>query len=290
VRGGYVGVDVFFVISGFLITGLLLRERSDTGKISIVAFYARRVRRILPAATVVVILTVLAAYHFLGFLEGDSVANDARWASVFLANIHFAAIGTQYFSAEAPPSPLQHMWSLGVEEQFYVVWPTVVLLVGAVLPRVSLRMRLGAVLGVIIVASFSWSVIETLHNGTRAYFSPLTRAWELAAGGLLAVAAPLLGRIPRKVAIWLGFLYTVTRCIPGQRSPCRCSGPQRSSLPDRLRPALVRSCCFDRVPSNGLASARLPCTSGTGRFSSLPWSTPGTHLSSGRTSCWCWSP
>jgi peptidoglycan/LPS O-acetylase OafA/YrhL len=205
VRGGYVGVDVFFVISGFLITGLLFKEADNSGRVSLTRFYARRFRRILPAATVVIILTVLASYHWLGFLQGNSVAIDAKWASVFLANIHFAVIGTQYFGSETPPSPLQHMWSLSVEEQFYAVWPLLLLTVTMIARRISLRLRLGAVLVVIIGASLAWSIIETSQNGVWAYFSPLTRAWELAAGGLIAVAAPLAARIPKPVALVVGF-------------------------------------------------------------------------------------
>ena len=200
IRGGYVGVDVFFVISGFLITGLLLRERTERGTTSIRHFYARRARRILPAATVVVVFTVIASYHLLGFVVGNTVADDAKWTAVFMANLHFAAIGTTYLGSQAPPSPLQHMWSLGVEEQFYVVWPTLFFLIAVVGRRTSLRVRLGIVLSAIIVASFAWSVIETSQSATWAYFSPLTRAWELALGGLVAVAWPLVRRIPPAVA------------------------------------------------------------------------------------------
>lgn len=215
IRGGFVGVDVFFVLSGFLITGLLLKERLDRGTVSLRGFYARRVRRILPAATVVIVVSVLASYYWLGFLEGNSVADDARWAAVFLANIHFAAIGTNYFTALAPPSPLQHMWSLGVEEQFYVVWPTLVVVVGLIGKRLDLRLRLGLVLGAIAAASFAWSVLETWQNGTSAYFSPLTRAWELALGGLLAVGSQLLPKIPRKLAIVLGIAGLIGILVSG---------------------------------------------------------------------------
>ena len=129
VSGGYVGVDVFFVISGFVITGVLLRERASSGRTSIFAFYGRRCRRIIPAATLVIIATVVLAYWFLGVAGGSSTATDGRWAAVFLANFHFIAIGTNYFSSQQPPSPLQNFWSLAVEEQFYVVYPTLFLVV-----------------------------------------------------------------------------------------------------------------------------------------------------------------
>jgi peptidoglycan/LPS O-acetylase OafA/YrhL len=226
VTGGYVGVDVFFVISGYLITGLLVNEREQRGSISIVGFYGRRVRRILPAATLLIVAVIFAGYIWLGFLQGNSTADDGRWAAVFLANLHFGWTGTQYFNASAQPSPLQHMWSLGVEEQFYVVWPTLVLVIGLLARTVSLRLRLAVTLGVIIAASLAWSIIETNQNGTWAYFSPLTRAWELALGGLVAVASPLLPRFSKRTAIVAGsagmvailvssFVFTSLTLYPG---------------------------------------------------------------------------
>ena len=205
--GGYIGVDVFFVISGFVITGLLLRERLGTGRTSVVDFYARRCRRILPAATLVILTTMLASYVVLGAVTGNSVADDGRWAAAFLANFHFEASGTNYLSASLPPSPLQNYWSLSVEEQFYVVYPTLFLLVTRARGWLSLRARLAATLGVIIVASLWLSVAQTASQPTVAYFSPFTRAWELALGGLVAVATPWLKNIPRRiaaVATWSG--------------------------------------------------------------------------------------
>jgi peptidoglycan/LPS O-acetylase OafA/YrhL len=207
ITGGYVGVDVFFVLSGFLITDLLLRERIRTGATSLLQFYARRARRIIPVATLVLLFTVLASYEWLGFIRADAIAGDAVAASVFVANLHFAAQGTNYLNAQLPPSPLLHYWSLAVEEQFYVVWPTLFLLVALCFRRVSLRIRLATVLSVLTAISLVWSIIETSSNGTWAYFSPLTRAWELSCGALLAVAAPVLLNAPRPVGrlmAWLG--------------------------------------------------------------------------------------
>src|SRR3974390_1548039 len=109
--GGFVGVDVFFFISGFVITGVLLRERVSTGRISILGFYGRRARRIIPAATLVIIAASVLAYAVLGVVYGDQTATDARWASIFLANFHFSTIGTNYLTASQPPSPLQNFWS-----------------------------------------------------------------------------------------------------------------------------------------------------------------------------------
>lgn len=202
VTGGFVGVDIFFVISGFLITGLLLHEQINDGRISLWRFYARRVRRILPAATLMVVATIFATYHLLGFISGNEVANDAKWTAVFAANIRFALLGTDYLGSRLPPSPLEHMWSLGVEEQFYLAWPTLFLLV-AIVVRLSKRRDVRAVLTasllVIIGASLAWSVVETSSNATWAYFSPLTRAWELALGALIAVLGPAVSRVPQSV-------------------------------------------------------------------------------------------
>jgi peptidoglycan/LPS O-acetylase OafA/YrhL len=191
--GGYVGVDVFFVISGFVITGLLLRERSATGRTSVLNFYARRCRRILPAATLVILATVVAAYVAIGVIIGTTTADDGRWAAVFLANFHFAAVGTSYLTANRPPSPLQNFWSLAVEEQFYFVYPTLFLVIARTKAvRISLRTRLAVVLGLVIVGSYWLSVTQTSSNPTSAYFSPFTRAWELALGALVAVSTTWL--------------------------------------------------------------------------------------------------
>ncbi len=205
VEGGYIGVDVFFVVSGFLITGLLVRERATTGTLSMAGFYARRARRILPAASLVLILTVLASYRWLGFVRGNVIAEDGKWAALFGANLRFASEGTQYLNLTAPPSPLQHYWSLAVEEQFYLVWPLLFLAVATVAPRRSLAAKLAAVLVVVVAASFAWSIIQTESNAAWAFFSPLTRAWELALGSLLAVGEPWLRRLSPRIGPWLSW-------------------------------------------------------------------------------------
>src|SRR5690349_4048630 len=128
--GGFVGVDVFFVISGYLISGLLFREVLLTGRVSIGSFWARRARRILPAATLVTVVTVLLSLAWMSLVDARDVIIDALWASAFAANIHFAQQGVDYFNAAegSGPSPLQHYWSLAVEEQFYVLWPLLLVL------------------------------------------------------------------------------------------------------------------------------------------------------------------
>ena len=206
VSGGYVGVDVFFVISGFVITGVLLRERASTGRTSILSFYGRRCRRIIPAATLVIIATVGLAYWFLGVAGGIPTATDGRWAALFLANFHFISTGTNYLASQAPPSPLQNFWSLAVEEQFYVIYPTLFLLVAGARVR-TLRARLAMGLIAVIIGSFVYSIVDTHGNPVDAFFSPFTRAWELALGALVAVCTPWLLKVPARaaaLATWVG--------------------------------------------------------------------------------------
>ncbi|MFC6045614.1 acyltransferase family protein [Nocardioides hankookensis] len=189
--GGYIGVDVFFVVSGFLITTLLMREVVRSERLSLLGFYARRARRILPAATVVLVATCLASAVFLPVVRADEIFVDAIWAGLFASNIRFAMVETDYFATDRPVSPLQHFWSLSVEEQFYVIWPLLLLLVLAtghlVARRYDVRRRATVVLAVLVAASLGWSVWATYASPDTAYFSTLTRAWELGAGALLAV-------------------------------------------------------------------------------------------------------
>ena len=205
--GGYVGVDVFFVISGFVITGLLLRERAGRGRTSFLGFYGRRSRRIIPAATLVIVVTVIATYWVLGAIYGSPTAVDGRWTAVFLANFHFASVGTNYLNQQQPPSPLLNFWSLAVEEQFYLLYPAFFVALAVLGRKATFRVRLGIGLVVVIAASFTLSVLQTNSDPTVAYFSPFTRAWELALGALVAVATPWLLQAPRVLSgavTWLG--------------------------------------------------------------------------------------
>jgi peptidoglycan/LPS O-acetylase OafA/YrhL len=206
--GGFVTLDVFFVVSGFLITLLLLREVERTGRISLLDFYVRRARRILPAAAVVAVCVVGAATLWLGVVDARDAAVDAVWASLFAANVRFALEETDYFTATDPASPLQHYWSLSVEEQFYLVLPLV--LVGCVwwAARRSARpwRAITGVLVVVSAASLAWSVHASTASPESAYFSTFTRTWEFGVGALLAVAASRLTRI----APWVRNLMAAT--------------------------------------------------------------------------------
>lgn len=207
VRGGFVGVDVFFVISGFVITRLLLGQVERAGRPDFLGFYARRARRILPAGALVALVAVLFSYRYLGFVRGNLMADDLRWVAVFLGNVHFAAVGTNYFQAEVPASTLQNYWSLAVEEQFYVVYPALLLALTLVRGRLPIRGRLVLLGTAVFVASYSWSIVDTHRNPGAAYFAVSTRAWELALGGVVAASTGVLSRVPPRVAAgtaWMG--------------------------------------------------------------------------------------
>jgi peptidoglycan/LPS O-acetylase OafA/YrhL len=197
-RGGFLGVDVFFVLSGFLITGLLVGEGERTGRISLRRFYARRARRLLPVAVLVVVVTDLAAFFLLLPARAHATVVDSLWALGSLANVRFARLGTDYFSQTRPPSAVQHYWSLSVEEQFYFVWPTLaLLLLGLALRRRwPVRRVLTLLAAVVVLASFTWSVVSTESSPAAAYFSAPARAWELGAGALLALLAPAVRSRP----------------------------------------------------------------------------------------------
>ncbi|HEX3803450.1 MAG TPA: acyltransferase family protein [Solirubrobacteraceae bacterium] len=228
-RGGYIGVDVFFVLSGYFITGLLLREalggehgREDepaSGRISIPKFYARRARRILPAATLTLAVTSIAVYVVYDLMRADylgtkSTLQDSLAAALFYANFHFAATATNYFAQASVtmPSPVQHFWSLSVEEQFYLVWPS--LLAGAFLicrrrrtgfdRRRAVRV-LGAVIAIVCAGSLWWSIRDTSVSPQSAYFSTFARAWELGCGAGMALLAPRAMRLPKLLRITLGW-------------------------------------------------------------------------------------
>jgi peptidoglycan/LPS O-acetylase OafA/YrhL len=211
-QGGNAGVDVFFVISGFVITGLLLREQRSTGGITFLLFYARRARRILPMAILVIVASLIATKLLAG---GDAtmVASDSRWSSLFLADFHFGAVLPNLFTQRVA-SPLEQFWSLAVEEQFYLVYPAffAIIMVRAPIGNWSKRTQLGAGLLAIVVGSFAFSVSSSHMGQLGAYYSPFTRAWEFALGGLVAVATPALRSIPAALAAlmaWIGLVVIV---------------------------------------------------------------------------------
>ena len=207
--GGYVGLDVFFVISGFLITGLLLAEVDGTRSLSLRRFFARRIRRLLPSLFVVLGFVVLAAAWIVPPVDRPSVDSDVVHANLYVANWRFAAEQIDYLSQGTQASPVQHCWSLSVEEQFYLLWPA--LLLAAALwwrRREGRSLRAVAVVPIAIVggASLAYSVLRTADIGAAAYFSTSTRTWEFAAGAAVALIPARAPRPPRwaaAAAVWL---------------------------------------------------------------------------------------
>ena len=209
--GGFVGVDVFFVISGFLMTSILHREQLRDGRVSITGFYARRARRLIPASVVTLVFTAAATALVLPETRWRDIGVDIAAAGGYVVNWVLASRSVDYLSQDAAPSPLQHFWSLSVEEQFYIFWP---LLLGAIAWLVTkARSRITpptlVLLTGIFAASLWWSIHLTGTDPGRAYFVTTTRVWELALGGLVALALPKLAAIPRAAAAaiaWMGVI------------------------------------------------------------------------------------
>ena len=201
--GGYVGVDVFFVISGFLITSLLIRERSTTGGISLSAFYARRIRRLLPISAVVLVVTAVAAALWLEPTRLSDLARDIMAASLFSVNFVLANRGTDYLGAAAQPSAVQHYWSLAIEEQFYLVWPGLIALV--TIGARNVRRRVAATMVVLIALSFTASIALTSGHPSWSYFGLHTRAWELGLGALVAAVVRSAHNTSQRVRSVIGW-------------------------------------------------------------------------------------
>ena len=186
--GGYVGVDVFFVISGYVITGLLLRQPDGPIRRNLAHFYSRRIRRIVPAATLALVGTVAAAYWLLGANFNTQLLGDVRWAALFSANFRLINTGSNYFIPGIAPSLVTHFWSLAVEEQFYLVYPLALFSLTWLAPSRHRTRKLGLFLVAAIVCSAWWSYHLTIYNPVSAYYSPFTRFWEIALGALVSLA------------------------------------------------------------------------------------------------------
>jgi peptidoglycan/LPS O-acetylase OafA/YrhL len=223
--GGYVGVDVFFVISGFLITGLLWREANTTGTVRLRAFYGARARRLLPASAAVGVITMIASVLLLAPLQVPTVLKDGIASALYVSNYWFITQNTDYFADLLTPSPFLHYWSLGVEEQFYLVWPALILATAWLIRRVRRRSRTEAttsqrpylvMLALLAIVSFALSLLLTYLVPAAAFFSLPTRAWQLAVGGLVALTPGAWRRLsPRAAAItgWAGLALILLACV-----------------------------------------------------------------------------
>ncbi len=206
--GGFVGVDVFFVISGFLITGHLWRGYQRTGTVGLLDFWGRRARRLLPAAVLVLVVTWVVSRLVLPAPRLADTATQIRASALYFQNWQLAHDAVDYLTAQDPASPVQHFWSLSVEEQFYLLWPLLFLVAGFTARRRggrSGRVVIAGLTSVVVVGSLAYSVWETRVDPKAAYFVTTTRMWELGLGGLLAL---LPGQPQRWLARqgWLGWV------------------------------------------------------------------------------------
>ncbi len=223
--GGFVGVDVFFVISGYLITSHLLREVTRSGRIAVTGFWARRIRRLLPAAFTVLAVSAVATLLWLPRAVWQQTFVEIIASAVYGVNWVLAFNATDYLGAENDPSIVQHYWSLSVEEQFYIVWPLLMVIAiaiaawrarrpGAVASTAARTHAITIMLLIVVVASFAYSIAETSASQPFAFFATPARAWEFGAGALLAIAGTSIDRVfagargdtLRSAASWAGLI------------------------------------------------------------------------------------
>ncbi len=210
VVGGYIGVDVFFVISGYLITNVLWREIS-VGDFSIARFCERRVRRIFPPLILVVAATLLAAWFILLPSDYVSLSKQSLSALFAVSNFYFWS-EADYFARSSNLSPLLHTWSLSVEEQFYLAWPLILMAAWRAGNSTSIR-AIKITVSTIIVTSLMWSIVKVFSSPATAFYVPIFRAWELAIGGLLVFVSPIRGRLLSEVAPLVGLVVIVTTAL-----------------------------------------------------------------------------
>lgn len=221
--GGYVGVDVFFVISGYLITAHLLAEVARTGTVKVGRFWARRIRRLLPAAFTVLGVSLIAALAFIPKAQLQQTLVEIGASTIYAQNWILSTNSIDYLAEDNVPSLVQHYWSLSVEEQFYILWPLLILAALFVAKKMKLGKAgairaIGVALGLVIVASFAFSVFETARSQPSAYFITTTRAWEFALGGVLAFVPARfgVGGVPQwlsRSAVWLGLAFIAVSAI-----------------------------------------------------------------------------
>ncbi|GFM17040.1 MULTISPECIES: acyltransferase family protein [unclassified Mycobacterium] len=231
--GGFVGIDIFLVLSGYLVTASLLRAGKHSKTMAVGHFYWGRLLRVVPAATVVLLLTYVASLLVLPRGRAEQVGVDALSAFAFAANWHFAFLGADPFAGPASASPLQHFWALSVGEQFWLVWPLLILvaaMIAATLAWSQARKTalVAGIAAVVITASLAWSLYSSASTPDWAYFNTFSRLWELGVGALPATAAGFLARTPMLVkpllswagvAIIVASVFVITETTVGYPAP-----------------------------------------------------------------------
>jgi peptidoglycan/LPS O-acetylase OafA/YrhL len=209
--GGFIGVDIFFVISGFLITGNLLRESERSGRIHLWRFWSGRAKRLLPAALTVLASVTVAVFLWVPQTLWPQFLREIIGSTLYVENWVLARDSIDYLAAGNAPSPVQHFWTLSVEEQFYIAIPLLLAVVMVVAPRARRRGPLLATLVIVTLVSFGYSVWFTSIDRASSYFVTTTRAWEFAAGALLAFA-PVVRRSAWTTAVFLAGAATALAC------------------------------------------------------------------------------
>ena len=195
IKGGFIGVDIFFVISGFVITLQMTKLYSTSPSTFLRDFYSKRIKRILPSALLVTMLSLLATSYFLGPVAVNEAKQDGGWTTIFLGNFHFHNMSLDYFDTGTQASPFQHFWSLSIEEQFYLIWPALFLIL--MIKAKSIRTRQSVLLA-IIGFSLSMALYLSEMKSDPIFFISSSRVWELAVGALLGLSTVSI-RLPKSL-------------------------------------------------------------------------------------------
>lgn len=206
-QGGFVGVEVFFVLSGYVVTKSALRQDPSHLGANLKRFFVNRITRLVPLATLVIVATLFAAFFLLGPAFNTDLIQDARWSSFLAANWRFISVGANYFIQGLDQSLLNHFWYLAIEQQVYLIFPLIFFVILRFTPERLRRINLSAVALVAIGFSGWWSVVQTNSDATAAYYSPWTRVWEIALGCVIALVPTSVSKnTPKAITASVAFL------------------------------------------------------------------------------------